>query len=306
MTDKILIVDDDVHILNAVKRELHKIFAIEIAQSGAEGLQKLKNDGPFAVVISDMRMPNMDGLEFLIQVKQKFPDTIRIMLTADSDQQLAVDAVNKGNIYRFLNKPWKKDMLVQCIQDGLEQYHSISSEHELLAETLEHSKQLEEEVIHDGLTGLYNKKYFMKKIEEEYQNIQKNGGESHLIFIDIDFFKKINDTYSHPAGDYVLKSIGDILKNNFGKTDIIARYGGEEFVVLSPNTPLNQAEMTAEKLRQTVESHKFEYNKQQIPVTLSVGIANFSKGSSLTEVIDHADQALYKAKREGRNRVCRS
>ncbi len=136
MTDKILLVDDDANLLAATRRQLRKKFELETARSGADGLHALNTNGPFAVVISDMQMPEMNGLEFLKQVKTSAPDTVRMMLTAIVDQNTAVEAVNEGNLFRFLNKPCSSESLSRAIEAGLQQYHLIRAERDLLERTL--------------------------------------------------------------------------------------------------------------------------------------------------------------------------
>ena len=135
-TDNILLVDDDPHILAAYRRSLRKQFAIEVAGSGQEGLAMLRERGPFAVVVSDMRMPQMDGIQFLIKVREVAPTVVRMMLTGNADQQTAIDAINEGNIFRFLNKPCSNDLFARALEAGLEQHRLIMAEKVLLEKTL--------------------------------------------------------------------------------------------------------------------------------------------------------------------------
>ncbi len=136
MSEKILCVDDDPNILQAYKRGLRKLFRIETARSGAEGLEVIAPQGPFAVVVSDMRMPGMDGIQFLTAVKERAPETVRIMLTGVSDQETAIEAVNEGNIFRFLSKPCPPQTLAKSLVAGIEQYRLVRAEKELLENTL--------------------------------------------------------------------------------------------------------------------------------------------------------------------------
>lgn len=136
MTEKILFVDDEENILHSIKRELRKRFEIYTAASGSEALSILKTDGPFAVIVSDMRMPLMDGIQLLAAVKDQYPETVRMMLTGNADQETAIDAVNKGQIFRFLNKPCPTSTLVIAIALAQRQYRLITAEKELLDKTL--------------------------------------------------------------------------------------------------------------------------------------------------------------------------
>jgi len=136
MTEKILLVDDEPAVLMGYERLLRKELQVTTVIGGAAGLVLLKHQGPFAVVVSDMRMPEMNGVEFLLKVQHDFPDTVRVMLTGDSDLQTAVDAVNQGKIFRFLSKPCNKETLVNTLKDCLDQYRLVCAEKEILENTL--------------------------------------------------------------------------------------------------------------------------------------------------------------------------
>lgn len=136
MTQKILFVDDDSNLLAALNRRLRKKFDMEIAIGPEQGLMVLEQVGPFAVVVADMRMPGMDGVTFLRRVRDISPDTVRIMLTGNADMQTAIDAVNEGNIFRFLTKPCPYEVMGVALNAALEQYRLVVAEHELLEKTL--------------------------------------------------------------------------------------------------------------------------------------------------------------------------
>jgi response regulator RpfG family c-di-GMP phosphodiesterase len=136
MCEKILFVDDEPRVLNAIERQLHRDFDLATADSGQEGLDKLKKEGPFAVVVSDMRMPRMDGIQFLTLVGEEYPDTIRVMLTGQADFNIAVEAINQGRIYRFLNKPCPSELLTATLNQALEQFRLVHAERDLLSKTL--------------------------------------------------------------------------------------------------------------------------------------------------------------------------
>lgn len=136
MTEKILIVDDEAFIIDSLRRELGSIYKIETAMSGAEGLDKLTGSGPFAVVLSDYRMPKMDGVQFLTKVMEIAPETVRMMLTGNSDLNTAIDAVNRGHIFRFMTKPCAYSVLTASLDTGLRQYRLAMAEKDLLEKTL--------------------------------------------------------------------------------------------------------------------------------------------------------------------------
>lgn len=159
----------------------------------------------------------------------------------------------------------------------------------------------------DGLTGVHNHRYFQNALDQEISRATRNGSTISLLFIDIDFFKKFNDTYGHQVGDFVLARFATTLRDNLRQYDVLARYGGEEFVVILPETTTEEALAVGEKLRAAIENTVFRDNREEYRVTASFGQAagkpatedHFSKDS----LISQADQALYEAKEKGRNRV---
>lgn len=136
MTSKVLFVDDEIKVLEGYQRNLRKRYAIETASSGEQGLGAMSQRGPFAVVVADMQMPGMNGVEFLRRAQQLAPDSVRLMLTGNADQKTAVEAVNQGHVYQFLNKPCPPDMLVTALDNAVQQYRLITAEKELLEKTL--------------------------------------------------------------------------------------------------------------------------------------------------------------------------
>jgi response regulator RpfG family c-di-GMP phosphodiesterase len=147
MSEKVLCVDDDENILAAYQRNLRKRFSLETALGGDEALQKVQTTGPYAVVVADMKMPGMNGIELLARIREIAPDTIRIMLTGNADLPTAVDAINRGHIFRFLNKPCSPDMLGLTIEAGLNQYRLVMAERELLEGTLGGSVRMLTEIL---------------------------------------------------------------------------------------------------------------------------------------------------------------
>ena len=142
MTEKILFVDDEQSVLDAFRRQWHRRFDIEVADSGKEGLRVLEEKGPFAVVVTDMRMPEMDGIQFLKEVQRVAPHSVRLMLTGNADQQTAIDAVNEGKVFRFLNKPCPNEVMLSALEASIRQYRLETAERELIEGTLKSSINL--------------------------------------------------------------------------------------------------------------------------------------------------------------------
>jgi response regulator RpfG family c-di-GMP phosphodiesterase len=147
MTEKILFVDDEPHVLQSIQRQLRKRFTLEVAEGGADALRILKENGPFAVIVSDMRMPEMNGVELLSKVKDLYPNTVRMMLTGNADQETAMDAVNTGHIFRFLTKPCPPATFITSLALAQRQYRLINAEKELLQQTLRGSVSVLSELL---------------------------------------------------------------------------------------------------------------------------------------------------------------
>lgn len=163
--------------------------------------------------------------------------------------------------------------------------------------------------ITDPLTELYNRAYFSEYIVSQVAHIEGLPKESNqrlmsVVMLDIDHFKKTNDVYGHPAGDYVIQLVAQTMKQSFRKTDVVCRYGGEEFLAILPATEMQGACVAADKFRETVANMKFEFEGQVIPVTISIGVAQLQVGAEKgNDVIARADVALYHSKESGRNTV---
>lgn len=166
-------------------------------------------------------------------------------------------------------------------------------------------QELERISMTDSLTGLYNRRYMEQTIQQEYDRYQKSGTEFALVSSDIDFFKNINDSYGHDCGDYLLKSITKDIRKSIRIYDTVARWGGEEFLLLLPATDREQAISLAERIRKTVEAHRYEFDgsNQSVAVTLTLGVSVINPGDTIDGMIKRADIALYYGKRKSRNCV---
>jgi diguanylate cyclase (GGDEF)-like protein len=178
-----------------------------------------------------------------------------------------------------------------------------------MAATLKHFQRLssiKNIALFDTLTGLYNRRYFEERLGLEAQKSFYGGTALSLVMIDIDHFKRVNDTFGHTEGDKVLREISGLLKTSIRKKDTVARYGGEEFILILPEAGLDESSMIAERIRRLVESTSFEVSDARLNLTVSLGISNFPnhRARSKEELVKMADQALYDAKRGGRNQLC--
>ena len=178
------------------------------------------------------------------------------------------------------------------------------SYHDKLDEAFQ--RQMSESALRDGLTRAYNKRYFSERIESELQYSLRHDAPVSLIFLDIDHFKAINDRHGHQAGDHVLVQLSSLAMSMLGEDDIFARYGGEEFAIIARGLDVTAAQAVSERIRTSVETHPFAFEGATIPVTISVGVS-YAPGLAIATTVDmvaRADEALYAAKRSGRNRTC--
>ena len=165
-------------------------------------------------------------------------------------------------------------------------------------------KQLFESALRDGLTSTFNRRYFIDRLHTELRFAVRHQKTLALLFIDIDYFKKINDTFGHLGGDAVLAAVARVMTATVRSEDVLARYGGEEFSVICREIDGEGARVLGERLRSAIEQHRFEHDGKVIPVTVSVGAAVDAKAGDAQALIASADAAMYEAKRAGRNRVC--
>jgi diguanylate cyclase (GGDEF)-like protein len=186
----------------------------------------------------------------------------------------------------FLDKSIKPEHLISTISTRVVRY-----------------RELRALMMRDGLTGLLNHTTIKERLEQEVLRADRNGLPLSYIMIDIDHFKKVNDTYGHPTGDRVLKSLSQLFTQRLRRTDIIGRYGGEEFAIILPNTSINNALGVMEELRNSFENIRHRSNEEEFSVTFSCGIASFDRFKTQSELNEAADKALYIAKREGRNQT---
>jgi two-component system cell cycle response regulator len=295
----IAIVDDDA----AIRRLLNFYMAragyetVECA-TGEEARQMLSTS-PWDLAILDRRLPDMDGVVLAHELRSNREMRARyvIMLTGEDDQEAKVEGLELG-ADDYITKPFQYPELLARIRAGRRIV-------ELQKELIEANKRLELLSITDGLTRLYNHRYFQDELARAFEESVRYDRPLSLAIIDIDFFKKVNDTYGHAVGDEVLKRVSNVFRESVRATDLVARYGGEEFAVMMPETELDDAMTFAEKIRSLVESTVAETQAGPLRVTVSIGVSSAprTKARSAKELVIHADKALYRAKKNGRNRV---
>ena len=189
--------------------------------------------------------------------------------------------------------------------DDREKYLILASQFALQLERVGLFENVEKMSIIDGLTGVYLRRYFLGRLKEEFRRARQSKSKISFIMMDLDYFKKCNDSLGHLVGDVVLKDIADVLQNNVREIDLVARYGGEEFCILLPEADKAGAHIVGERIRKAVADRVITAYDEKARITLSMGISSFPEDSgSETGLIENADKALYEAKENGRNRIC--
>ncbi len=295
---RVLVVDDEGIMRNLLADVLQdEGYNVTTAMSGEEAI-KYARDSAFQIVITDLKMPGMNGIEVIKRFKEIDSDICLIVITAYASVESAVEAM-KGGAYDYVTKPFNIDEIKLIVNRALERQALIKE-----AKEKEHYKELS---ILDGLTDIYNHRYFHEELEHEIERAERYRFEISLLMIDIDDFKIYNDTYGHLAGDQVLKKMARIFTEVVRKVDIVARYGGEEFAVVLPQTGKNEASTLAQRIRAMVEQVKFpdKIGNLNAHMSISIGVATYPvDAGSKKELIAKADDAIYSAKNQGKNRIC--
>jgi diguanylate cyclase (GGDEF)-like protein len=295
----ILLVDDDAAIRRLVRLVLERSgYVVHEATSGAEA-HVLVTSVPWDLAILDRRLPDIDGAVLGHEIRQDeaFRTRYIIMLTGEDEPQDKVDGLNLG-ADDYITKPFQHPELLARVRAGK---RIVDLQKELVAS----NRRLEHLSITDGLTKLYNHRYFQDELSKAFETTSRYGRPLSLALLDLDLFKKVNDTHGHAAGDEVLKNVAQLFMGSIRSADIAARYGGEEFAVIMPETTAADAAMFAEKIRARVEESPASFNDTVIPVTISIGVASApaARIKSPRDLVEKADKALYRAKHNGRNQV---
>ena len=295
----VAVVDDD----SAIRRLL-RLFLTRAGYStfecvtGEEARQRMLTQ-PWDVAILDRKLPDMDGLALCRELKSKpeFRARYIIMLTGEAEQEDKIEGLELG-ADDYVTKPFQYPELLARVRAGKRIV-------DLQKELMETNRRLELLSITDGLTKLHNHRHFQDELARAFEESQRYKRPLSLAMIDIDFFKKVNDTYGHAVGDEVLKAVAQLYKESVRSTDLVARYGGEEFTIMMPETELDDAITFAEQIRALIESTSIDTQSGPLKITVSIGVASVprSQVNSSKELIVAADKTLYRAKKSGRNQV---
>ncbi len=291
----ILIVDDDKNVRNTMNEYVIAAGYSSRAVSCAEEALDLLESNTFQVVITDIILPAMGGLELTKTIK-KDNDSDVIVMTGYSDDYSYEEAINIG-ASDFVIKPVRLEELMLRLR-------RVLKERQLTKERTRMMEKLQRLAITDGLTKLYNSRSFYSQLELEVDRFNRYGHPLALLLLDIDYFKKYNDAYGHLEGDKVLVRFSQIIKSCLRANDSAYRYGGEEFTVILPETGAEEALTVAQRIRANLEEEVFSpENGGNVTVTISIGVTEYHAKEELATFIQRADKAMYHSKQNGRNRV---
>jgi diguanylate cyclase (GGDEF)-like protein len=323
----LLIVDDEPDILATLARLVRQEFEVLTADSG-EAAQQVIAQHSVDLILADQKMPRLSGVQLLEWVREHSPKTIRLLMTGFGELEDAVEAINRGKVYRYLFKPWRGDELVQILREAARTFNLERQNEQLLQELRLLNLQLEQrvhdrtrelqEAIHelqqksvmleklvltDPLTGLPNRRAVDQLADAELRRRERYPSPLVLGFMDVDHFKAINTRHLVTGGDQVLMDLAKVLSACVRTVDTVGRIGGDEFIVLAPETTLEGAVILGERIRTAVEHFPFSYQREPIHVTVSTGfVADVGVAADYDHLKHIAAGALAEAKANRGNR----
>lgn len=284
---RVLIVEDSRTASQLIRRTLEENQIVsEIVNDPRQTLTMLKQFNP-DLILMDMYMPNCTGVEVarIIRQHDEFLSTPIVYLSGETNVALQVDAMRLGGDH-FLTKPFNPVFLNTIVKSKIERYRA-----------------LRRSMYHDSLTGLLNHSSGKNTLDMVLSGVSHDGGVLSVVMMDIDHFKQVNDSYGHPVGDQVIRSLSWLLKQRLRKHDILCRYGGEEFLIGLPHTDAEQAFAIMDRIRGDFAQIRHPYRDAHFQATISGGIATYPNHQTSDGLIKAADDALYRAKRGGRNHI---
>jgi len=299
---RVLLVEDNDHDAEIVRRMLGKYAAIKFqldrVRTTSECLEALSQDR-FDLLLLDYSLPGEDGVTFLRRLNGASDTPPVIMLTGWGDGRVAAEAMHSGAYDYFPKNSINSQILAHAIHQALEKYQWGREEKRLRAE-------LERLAITDELTAVYNRRYLTQTLDRECSRARRYHRQIACLMIDLDDFKKYNDTHGHLVGDVALKQVAATISQCVRESDVVVRFGGEEFVVIMPEMRAEASLLAAERIRSSIAAQQLTVIKGAVPITASIGVCT-SEDEHDTEpdtVLACADAGLRQAKTKGKNRVC--
>jgi diguanylate cyclase (GGDEF)-like protein len=329
----LLIVDDEPYVLPMLTALLATEFELHIARS-AESAQEMFARHPIDVILTDQKMPGRSGIQLLEWVRQHHPRTVRLLMTGYAELENTIDAINRGQVYHYILKPWRQEELLQIVRNAAEKCTLESSRDQLLEQLRQLNSELEQRVLErtralqeanrllemrarelehlaltDPLTGLLNRRAMEDLARFELKRHARYPGSLTIGLIDIDRFKDINTRYLLPGGDEALRVLARVLSSSLREVDSVGRIGGDEFLIIARETNEEGAKRLAERIRATVAATPIPYGDQEIHISVSVSfaVAEVDAPVEFDTMYRMAASAIKDAKDNGRNcfSICR-
>ncbi len=303
---RVLCLDDDRTSLMIVRKSLENISDeividdVKTASSVAEAIAVLAAH-PIDVILSDFRLGDGTARDLMDAVVQHYPDVPVIVISGSCSEDLVADVLREGASDYISKASLSSEKLGAALKRSLERAA-------LTVDLRKSQERMHEMAFTDELTKLYNRRFLQESMTRELDRMARYKGVASFCLLDIDFFKKLNDTHGHAAGDHALRDMGVLLKNAVRRTDLASRYGGEEFALFLPQTDGDAALALAETIREKIEAHEMIFEDLNLRMTVSIGVKTVGGEDpiSVMEIISAADGALYRAKEDGRNRVVKA
>lgn len=294
--ERILVIGENKETRDVLIKCLKGEYALDSCPSFKKALESIEHK-QYNVVIAEIDMPEVKGVEILHKLKELKSEIPVVVITTHNSVALAVEAMKAG-AYDYITTPFNLDELKIII------FHA--SEWRKMVEEVKEKRVFQELALIDGLTQIYNRRYFDELLHREAERAIRYHYKFSLLMVDIDDFKQYNDKYGHPAGDEVLRVVANAIIHQTRSTDIAARYGGEEFAIIAPHTDKKYTSFLAARLAHFIANHDIVLNDSvKTRVSISIGVATFGEDTiTQDELIKLADTALYEAKKLGKNRVC--
>ncbi len=295
----VLVYDDDDAYRKLVRSMLGQSRKVEFnvleARNARQMGTALKRHIP-DVIILDLGLKGKSGMEWLAEITERDIAPV-VIVTGSGNEQTAVEAMKSG-AYDYIPKAYLTyDLLFKSLLNAREKWGLLREKERL-------QKELTHMAMYDALTDILSRRALLEQAEVERQRTKRYGRDLSLLMIDIDHFKKVNDTYGHLFGDIVLREVAQTLKKQTRRSDFVGRYGGEEFLIILPETSLDKALVLAEKLRKQVSELIIPVDRQVLKdITISIGATEYEDDPNIEKFINRSDKWLYAAKQNGRNQV---
>lgn len=295
---RIAVLDDSRTELNLIRQifELHGIQNVSYFIDETELLEA----EPFSLYLVDVVLPKFSGEQVIMQLKRKKREAMVIAISA-IDHYKTVSNVILSGADDYIIKPFNTSIFMARMQAAARSWLQVQELHSQRIKLEATNRKLQELVVQDSLTGLFNHGHSYERLENETRLSKRYKRPLSLFMLDIDHFKSINDRFGHQKGDMILREVADQIRKNFRDVDIKGRYGGEEFMIILPETNLENAVKCAERMRHEIENLTFDV--PDLKMTVSGGMVEYVDGDTAASMIRKADALLYDAKKSGRNRI---